>query len=170
MRRGRSLTLKWKIIAWIAPSIILVDQFTKLKIVDNFFHGESLVVIPGFFSLTYIHNTGAAFGMLSTLPSWIRVPFFLTIPIIALFVVFSVVKKLPARSVWMSTSLALVLGGALGNFVDRVRVGYVIDFLDFHYKNQWHFWIFNVADSGITVGVAMLLIDMFRNREKQNVS
>jgi signal peptidase II len=138
--------------------IIILDQWTKLLVLDQFEYGESVAVIQEFFSLTYVRNTGAAFGFLATANPAFRVPFFLAIPIIAMVVLGFLYRDLPKDSRWRSLALGLVTGGAVGNLIDRVRLGYVVDFLDFHYKNVYYFPAFNIADSAICVGVVILLL------------
>ena len=126
---------------------------------------QSISVIQGFFNFTYIRNTGAAFGMLADAPALFRVPFFIAIPLIAVFIIFSMFRKLPKDNVFMASALALIVGGALGNLIDRIRYGFVVDFLDFHWNYQWHYPAFNVADAAICIGVGMILIDTFRYPE-----
>ena len=148
--------------------IIVLDQWTKLLVLANFEYGESISVIQEFFSLTYVRNTGAAFGFLATANPAFRVPFFLAIPIIAMVVLGFLYRDLPRESRWRSLALGLVTGGAVGNLIDRVRLGYVVDFLDFHYKNVYYFPAFNIADSAICVGVAILLLStMEKNSTKE---
>lgn len=148
--------------------IIVLDQWTKILVLDHFEYGESVAVIQEFFSLTYVRNTGAAFGFLATANPAFRVPFFLAIPIIAMVVLGFLYRDLPRESRWRSLALGLVTGGAVGNLIDRVRLGYVVDFLDFHYKNVYYFPAFNIADSAICVGVAILLLStMEKNSTKE---
>ncbi len=145
--------------------IIVGDQWTKLMVLAHFEYGESLVMIPEFFSLTYVRNTGAAFGFLANSNPTFRVPFFLIVPIVAMVVLGFLYRDLPRNSKWRAMALGLVSGGALGNLIDRVRLGYVVDFLDFHYRNQYYFPAFNVADSAICLGVGILLLSTFSNKE-----
>ena len=156
------MSRKYKILAIVSPVIILLDQITKQMILDRFFLHESVPVIEGFFSLTYIRNTGAAFGMLADLDPAIRVPFFFVVPVIALVVIAYLFRSLEPKNILFSSALSLVCGGAIGNLVDRVRHGYVVDFLDFFWGKH-HFPAFNVADSAICVGVFFLMLDMFIN-------
>ncbi len=139
------------------PLVIVADQWTKLLVLDHFHYGESISVIENFFSLTYIRNTGAAFGMLSGADPSFRVPFFLIIPLIAMVVLGFLFRDLPASSRLKATALGLVTGGAVGNLIDRIRLGYVVDFLDAHYKEIYHYPAFNIADAAICVGVVFLL-------------
>lgn len=148
----------------LAPFFLLLDVVTKELILAKFYLGESIPIIDGFFNLVYVRNTGAAFGMLAEANPSFRVPFFLTIPFIALAVIAWIFKKLPPQSLLVSSALSLVMAGAVGNLLDRLRHGYVVDFLLFHWKNQAHFPAFNVADSAITVGVGLMILDMFVNQ------
>ena len=161
---------KYVILSVLTTLIILMDQVTKYMVVDHFRYGESVPMIPGFFSLTYIRNTGAAFGFLATANPSFRVPFFLVVPIIAMVVLGFLYRDLPQDARVRSMALGLVSGGALGNLIDRVRLGYVVDFLDFHYKNEYYFPAFNVADSAICVGVAILLLSTMTKREIDHAS
>ncbi len=142
--------------------LVILDQVTKHLVVQNFFYGESVLMIPSFFSLTYVRNPGAAFGLLSQWDSALRIPFFIIIPFVALGVILSVFRRLPENDWRLGFALSLVMGGAFGNLIDRARLGYVIDFLDFHWgMTGLHFPAFNVADIAICVGVGLLMIDMY---------
>jgi signal peptidase II len=151
----------------IAVGIIVLDQVTKSLVTRRFWLGESISVVPDFFSLTYIRNTGAAFGILATANPAFRVPFFLIVPLVALGSIIYIFKKIPEKDIKLSTALALVMGGAIGNLIDRVAFGYVIDFLDFHWKYQYHFPAFNVADSAICVGVGILMLDLLTQKSEE---
>lgn len=148
---------KYIILISLAGLIIALDQITKLYIDHHFQLHESISVIPNFFNITYVRNTGAAFGLLSKAPESFRIPFFIIVPLIALTIIVLIFKKTQDTQLLMITALSLILGGAIGNFIDRVRFNYVIDFLDFHWKNVYHWPAFNVADATIVVGVALLI-------------
>jgi signal peptidase II len=152
------MKLKYLVYAVAAPIIIVFDQWTKLLVLDRFQYGESLSILPGFFSLTYIRNTGAAFGMLADAHESFRVPFFLLVPLIALLFLLYLLRDLEAQNRIKSLALGLVTGGAIGNLIDRIRLGYVVDFMDFHWKDVYHYPAFNVADAAICVGVVLLLL------------
>ena len=145
--------------------IIIFDQWTKFLVITHFEYGESLPMIANYFSLTYVRNTGAAFGFLATANPTFRVPFFLIVPIIAMVVLGFLYRDLPANAKWRGMALGLVSGGAIGNLIDRVRLGYVVDFLDFHYQTQYYFPAFNVADSAICLGVGILLLTNLVGKE-----
>jgi signal peptidase II len=125
-------------------------------------------VISNFFNLTYVQNKGAAFGLLAQADPSFRIPFFVIIPFIALGSIAYVFRKLPALDVKLAGALSLIISGALGNLIDRVRLGYVVDFLDFHWKWLYHFPSFNVADSAICIGVGLVMLDLFT--ESANLS
>jgi len=140
--------------------IVISDQLTKLWIVENFALHDSLPVIPGFFNLVLVHNTGAAFGMLSNLPPLWRQVFFVGVAAVAVSVLVIMQRRLGGQHPLYAVSFGLISGGAAGNLIDRLKQGSVIDFLDFHVKEH-HWPAFNVADSGITVGVGIFLILQF---------
>ena len=137
--------------------VVVLDQLSKFWIVGNFSLYESLPVIPGFFSLTYLTNTGAAFGILAGHPVWWRQAFFVTVALVALVFIGFMYRRLRNDSVWYEVALAFIAGGAIGNLVDRVLLGSVTDFLDV-YVGTHHWPAFNVADSAISVGVAIFLV------------
>jgi len=145
--------------------IIIFDQWTKFIVISRFEYGESLPVFGNFFSLTYVRNTGAAFGFLAYANPTFRVPFFLIVPIVAMVVLGFLYRDLPSNAKWRGMALGLVSGGAIGNLIDRIRLGYVVDFLDFHYQNHYYFPAFNVADSAICVGVGILLLTNLVSKE-----
>jgi len=150
----------WKnyrcLILWSA-GILAFDRVTKWLIMKSFYLQESVSIIPGFFDFTYIRNRGAAFGFLAGASSALTAPFFILLSILAAVVIFFYYKKASSRELLTRTSLAWIMGGALGNFIDRLAYGEVVDFLDFHWR-QLHWPAFNVADSAITLGVVGLFI------------
>lgn len=154
------MKIKYLLLASIAGAIIGLDQLTKTYIITHFVLGQSHVVIPGFFDLTYIRNPGAAFGILATSHPGFRETFFAIIPIIALVVIIGLLRTTKDEEKLSIFSLSLVFGGAIGNYIDRLRFKYVIDFLYFHYKEVYYFPAFNVADSAIVCGVALLIAQM----------
>ena len=151
---------KYFILVSLVGLIVSLDQLTKTLVVANFRLGESKVIIDNFFNLTLIHNTGAAFGLLRNMDPAIREPFFLIIPLLTLGAILYAFHKLEESEIWSILGLVLIVGGAIGNLIDRVRIGYVIDFLDFHWFYKNHFPAFNVADSAICVGVFILIINL----------
>ena len=152
---------KYSILFFVTLISVVLDQVTKIYVHNSFRLGESVSVIPGFFSFTYVRNTGAAFGILAQADANWRRPFFLIVPVIALVVIGMMLRQLPKNAILVSTALSLVVGGAIGNLIDRSRLGYVIDFIDFHYGYHTHFPAFNIADSAICIGVGLMFLDMF---------
>jgi signal peptidase II len=138
--------------------IILVDQLTKGAVQSNFYLGESVVVIDGFFNLTFVTNSGAAFGFGGQFNDWIRYVLFLFVPVVACLGIFYWLIKTISGPLHMSIAYALILGGAVGNLIDRFSLNYVVDFFDFYY-GSYHFATFNVADSAITVAGGILVVD-----------
>jgi signal peptidase II len=144
----------------IIALIVLCDQASKLWIVNHFTLYESLPVLPGFFNLTYLTNTGAAFGILAGQHAQWRHVFFVGVALVALVVIVVMYLRLREESFFYELSLGFIAGGAMGNLVDRIRVGSVVDFLDV-YIGSHHWPAFNVADSAISVGVAIFLVYSF---------
>lgn len=165
-----SIKRKYLILVILTTLVILLDQFTKNLVLEKFHLGESLTVFSGFFDLTYIRNTGAAFGILAHADPTFRVPFFIIVPLLALFAIGYIFKKLPENDIKVSLALSLIVGGAIGNLIDRIYLGFVVDFLDFHWQNQYHFPAFNVADSAICIGVGLLMLDLSVKEKQANVS
>lgn len=151
---------KYLLLAAITVSTILLDQVTKYIVIDRFRLGETISVLSGFFNLTYVRNTGAAFGLLAHADPTFRIPFFVVVPFVALAAIAYIFRKIPEDDVKLSVALSLVIGGAIGNLIDRVTLGYVVDFLDFHWRYRHHFPAFNVADSAICIGVGVLMLDL----------
>ncbi len=137
--------------------IVGLDQITKVYIANTMMLHESIPIIPGYFSLTYIRNPGAAFGILGTMSSGFRLVFFFFTSIFAIGLLITIFMRLDPGDWWGQITIASIFGGAIGNFIDRLQYGEVIDFLDFYIKG-YHWPAFNVADSAITVGVVSLLI------------
>lgn len=157
---------KYLYLILITAIVVTLDQITKMYINLNFRLGESVPVIQDIFHITYVRNTGAAFGLFSNSSEMFRNVFFLSLPPIAMVVIFMLLKNTPDREKLQSLALSLVFGGALGNYIDRLRFRYVIDFLDFHYKNVWSYPAFNVADISIVCGVMILFYFMFMEEWK----
>jgi len=152
--------LKW---LTLAGAIIVVDQITKFAVVASLALHESVAVSP-FFNLVLVYNRGAAFSFLASATGW-QTMFFIAIAVIAAVWIVYLLKRYP-RETLFCLALTLVLAGAVGNVVDRIRLGAVIDFLDFH-AFGWHWPAFNVADSAITCGALLLVWDGLRTRKTQ---
>lgn len=148
----------------LAAVIVVLDLWTKHLASQNL-ELYRPVHITDWFNLTLAHNDGAAFSLLAGAGGWQR--WFFTIVGGVIGVVLLVwLARLPANARLLPTALMLVLGGAAGNLVDRVRLGYVVDFIDLHYFNEWHWPAFNVADSAIVIGVVLLILEAFLPRGK----
>lgn len=149
----------------LAFAILLVDQAAKWLVMEHLpLHGET-PVIPGFFSLVHVVNKGSAFGFLNRGDiQWQRY-FFIVVSLLAIGLIIHLLSKASERDRWLALGLSLVLGGAAGNLVDRIRFGHVVDFLDF-YVAGFHWPAFNVADSAITLGALAIILSFYRGREK----
>jgi signal peptidase II len=159
------LARKHAVIALVAPLVLALDQATKAAVAGRYFVGETRPVLGDFLSLTYVRNTGAAFGILAHADPAVRLPFFVAVPVVALAAISFIFRRIPRQDARLSSALALVIAGAVGNLIDRVRFGYVNDFLDFHWGGN-HFPAFNVADAAICVGVGILMLDLLRERQE----
>jgi signal peptidase II len=144
---------------WIAVAIVALDQATKAMVKSRLPLHESVTIIPHFFDLTHVRNTGAAFGMLNNINFAYKPAVMVIVALVALGAVASYALTLPATQRIARYGLALILGGAIGNLIDRATMGYVVDFVDVYWRGV-HFWAFNVADSAITVGVTLMLLDV----------
>ena len=148
---------RYLILGLLSVITVAVDQVSKLEVMRSMRLHDSIPVIPDFFSLTYIRNPGAAFGILASSSNGFRFIFFAMTSLFALGLLAMIFFRLPADD-WMGhVSIAAILGGAVGNLLDRVRYGEVIDFLDF-YIDQYHWPAFNIADAAISVGVFFLIL------------
>jgi len=148
-----------------AGLVILLDQVTKFYVVSSFQLHESLPVIDGFFNITYIRNPGAAFGFLAGASEAFRGMFFSLVTLLAITLILYYLIKNRVGRLSLVLPLALILAGAVGNLIDRIRFGEVIDFLDV-YLGGYHWPAFNIADSAISIGAVFLLVEMIRNREE----
>ncbi len=139
----------------LAAAIAVADQVAKWAVLGSFAPGERRV-LTSFFNLVLVFNKGAAFSFLANAPGW-QTPLFVVFSLVAAVIVSVLLFRSPGRPMFYA-GLALILGGALGNVIDRLRFGQVVDFLDFHAMG-WHWPAFNVADSAITVGAALLILE-----------
>jgi signal peptidase II len=140
-------------------AIVAADQLTKAMVRTRFALHDSVEVVPGWLSLTRVHNTGAAFGMFNNVDFPFKAVILMMVALAALAGVAWYAASLPAENRAARLGIALILGGAVGNLIDRAATGYVLDFVD-AYRGEWHFWAFNVADAAITVGVGLMLVDV----------
>ena len=142
----------------VAGLIVVADQLTKLVIRREFELYDSTAIIPNLFSLTRIHNTGAAFGLLDSVDLPFKTALLAVVSVGALVGLVMFAVSLPEIHRLARVGVALVVGGAAGNLIDRVWLGYVVDFVDAYWRG-WHFWAFNVADAAISVGMALIILD-----------
>lgn len=152
---------KYGILLITSIVVLLLDQAAKAVIQSRFSLGGALTVIPGVFDITHIRNYGVAFGMFSGAGRSAGFPILLLAPILILAFVLFEFRKLDAADVLRSWAFSLVVGGAFGNIIDRLRLGYVVDFLDFHWNGRWHYPAFNLADAFICSGVGLLFLVSF---------
>lgn len=147
----------------LAGVVVILDQLSKFAVTRSLTYGSGIEITP-FFNLVLVHNKGAAFSFLSSASGWQR-EFFIAVAVIAIAWVVYLLRQYPRQTLFCF-ALALILGGAIGNVIDRVWLGAVIDFLDFHAAG-YHFPAFNVADSAITCGAAILVWDSFRGSQQK---
>ncbi len=152
-------------------ALIIIDQLTKAVVQQKFALGESINIIPGIFNLTYVRNPGAAWGMGANASDWVRIPLFFIIPVFACFGFMWAIWTTRKERLITCTAYSLILSGAIGNLIDRFTMNYVVDFFDF-YLGTSHFPAFNIADSAITVGAALIIIDVlfFEKKDKEIAS
>jgi len=154
-----------KVFLVITTGVLVLDQVSKAAVSATLKMYEIRPIIHGLLNLTRVHNTGAAFGLLAGQPSMLRTLFFLGVSLLAMGVVFWMLFRLPPDQKVELVALSLIFGGALGNVIDRARLGEVIDFIDVYYRT-YHWPAFNVADSAITIGVILLLYRLVFIKER----
>jgi signal peptidase II len=148
------------VLGWVL-TILVLDQLTKMIVDRTMSLHQSIPIIDGLFNLTYVRNTGAAFGIFAGSHEAFRLPFLILVSVLALGFVVVMLKRLRDEETGLITALSLIIGGAIGNLIDRVLYGEVIDFLDFYWSN-YHWPAFNVADSCITIGVLITLFYLIK--------
>jgi signal peptidase II len=154
---------KWFLVIIVPLAIIIIDQWSKYMVDTRFYVGESVPVIKGFFNLTYVRNSGAAFGFGGEYSNWFRYTMFRALPVGAcIWLAWMLIKT--KSPLLLNIAYSLILGGAIGNLIDRFRLDYVVDMFDFYYGKN-HFATFNVADSAITVAAGLVIIDFFVQRK-----
>jgi signal peptidase II len=159
------LKRKWAVLTGTIVCVVLLDVITKAYVASAMVLHESIVVIDGFFNITYVRNPGAAFGFLAGAPPVFRMVFFLLVTVVVVVLILFYIGKSRDVSMRETFSLSLILSGAIGNLIDRVRFGEVIDFLDV-YIGSFHWPAFNVADSAISIGAAFLLFSILRHKKE----
>ena len=157
------MSRKWKIVSSWVSAIVVIDQLTKAIIDRTLPLHRSISLIDGFLALTYIRNTGAAFGIFSGSHEVFRRPFLIGVSVIAIGFILVMLKRLRDDATGLAMALAFIVGGAIGNLIDRIFYGEVIDFLDL-YWSTYHWPAFNVADSFITIGVAITLFYLIQSK------
>lgn len=150
-------------LAIIAGLIILSDQISKAVILNTLSLYDSVAVIPGFFSITHIHNPGGVFGVFADQSALVRKLLFLVVSTFAAGFVLYFYHKIPRTHSLLASAFALIFGGAIGNLIDRIYLGKVVDFLDFHI-GSWHWPAFNIADSAISIGVIIFLFHILLDK------
>ncbi len=156
-----------------ACAVYLLDRLSKIWVMGALGDYDQIVVIPGFFNLIHIRNSGAAFGMLSEAEPWVRMLLLVGASSLTVLALAYFVWKTAGNPHYggpkLRLGLALILGGAAGNIHDRIIYGSVVDFLDF-YAGSWHWYTFNIADSAITVGTGLLLLDLWRSPDRERTT
>jgi signal peptidase II len=148
---------KYPWVGSIVGLVLVLDQFTKYLVEKSIRMYDVIPVLPGFFNLTHVRNKGAAFSLFSTMPGWFRSAFFITVTLVAVAALAVLIRKTGERL--LVVAFSLIAGGAVGNVIDRMRFGEVVDFIQWYYRS--FYWpSFNVADSAISIGVGLLVIDM----------
>jgi signal peptidase II len=159
--REEAVNPKVRLLTLVSGTILVLDQITKVLVDQTMALYQSFEVIPNFAHLTYLRNTGAAFGFMAGGRSSLRMVFFILISAVAIVCISYLLKSLRREQRTLTISLSMILGGALGNLIDRMRLGEVIDFIDLHWYDV-HWPAFNVADSAITIGVILLFTQLVR--------
>lgn len=175
------MSFKYKLLLIVSPAIVILDQLTKWLILKYLPLYDSIPVIPGFFDIVHVRNTGAAFGLLASSNVGFREPFFYFVAAVAVVVLVSMLRKLTPQDKLMAWVVVLVAGGLVGNLIDRLRFGNVVDFLSFHWRDavadwsffgrsihfRWEWPSFNVADSAITIAMLLLVVQMVFMEKKK---
>lgn len=147
--------------------LIAIDQLTKTYVHTQMKLNESITIIPSFFNITYAQNYGAAFGFMDQEHLHFRELFMLSMPAIACLIILVLMMQISETKKIQIFSLCLVFGGALGNYIDRLNYGYVVDFIDLHIKDKFLFPIFNIADTAIVCGILVFIVSLFLDKESK---
>ena len=164
------MTPKFRIAAGAFLIVLVLDLATKIAIDMHLSYADRIPVIPGFFYLTHVRNTGAAFGLFSDAPQVYRLAFFISVSLIAVGIIISFFRKLSPGDRLAALALGLILGGAVGNLIDRIFRQEVVDFLHFRLWRGYSWPDFNVADSAIVVGVGLLVLELLASEGEQRSS
>ena len=157
--------IKYSLTAAAAGFVFALDQAVKLLVYSRMEIGETIELIPHFFNIHYIRNPGGVFGLFAAGPEFLRFILFLLFPVLCIVFIFFMLKETKNKT--EVTALGFVLGGALGNYTDRLKFGAVIDFIDWHAKDLWHWPTFNIADSFIVVGVGLVIFLQLKDQKKK---
>lgn len=157
------MAVKYKIVFILAGVVFFLDQITKVWIQNTIPLWDSKTIIPGFFNLVHVLNKGAAFGFLADLEGNMRTYFFIGVTGLAVVLILHLLRTVDRKDHYLFSALGLILGGAMGNLIDRIRLGMVIDFLDFHLGSH-HWPAFNVADMAISTGAILLLVSFYKKK------
>jgi len=157
------LSGKWQSVSGWLAAIVILDQLTKAIVDRTMALYQSIPIVDGWFNLTYVRNTGAAFGIFAGSAEIFRRPFLILISILASGFIITLLKRLAEGERGLIAALTFILGGAVGNLIDRVFYGEVIDFLDVYWRN-YHWPAFNIADSFISIGVAIALFCLYKHK------
>jgi signal peptidase II len=164
------MTPKFRVATGAFLIVLVLDLATKIAIDANLSYADRIPVIPGFFYLTHVRNTGAAFGLFSDAPQLYRMVFFISVSLIAVGIIITFYRKLSPGDQLAALALGLILGGAIGNLIDRIFRQEVVDFLHFRLWRGYSWPDFNVADSAIVVGVGLLMLELLASEGEQRVS
>ena len=148
-----------RLLGILSVGVVVLDQLTKAIVRGSLQLHESVTIVPGLLSFTHVRNTGVAFGLLNSADIPLKPALMTLIALVALVAIAYYAIQATSLEPLTRLGLAFILGGAVGNLIDRIAVGYVVDFVDV-YLGEWHFWAFNVADSAITVGAGLLILDL----------
>ncbi len=157
---------KW---LWLSSAIIIGDQLTKIAAELWLTYYQPVSVIPGYFNLTLMYNTGAAFSFLADAGGWQRWLFTILAATISVYLLLWI-KSIPYHQKRLAIALSMILGGAVGNLIDRLIYGHVIDFIQIHYQEHWYYPAFNIADSAITLGALLLIVDILMQKKDNDES
>jgi signal peptidase II len=149
----------------LALSVFILDHFTKWVVRSRMELHEAIELIPGYARISYVRNSGVAFGLFADIQSVWKPYILASMAVIAVVVILMYSARMPSNRVLLQLALAITLGGILGNFTDRILHGFVVDFIELHIKEVFHWPTFNVADSAITIGIALLLVDTVKHPE-----
>ncbi len=150
----------------ITLGVLILDHLTKFRISSSMSLFDVIEIIPGYLRISYVRNSGVAFGLFDGHTSSWKPYVLAAMAVVAVVVIVIYSWHMPSRRVLLQTALAVTAGGILGNFTDRIMHGSVVDFIEFHIRDSFHWPTFNVADSAITIGIAMLLIDALRHSDQ----